>query len=134
LCTFDRCWHLDSGDFDSACHARIAFRESLRPIGTPDSDFDGAEIIFGELVTNALRHSGSAAVARVRCEQQHLVLEVRDGGEGFDLERAAGPGHSDAEGGRGLMIAQKLAADLRVESNDGAFVVKARLPVACLKT
>jgi anti-sigma regulatory factor (Ser/Thr protein kinase) len=131
MCTIDRRWSIAAGDFDAAARARIAFRDAMRAIASPSSDFDGAEIIFGELVTNALRHAGSDAAVRVRSTEGGFILEIRDRGAGFDLERAASHRPTDAEGGRGLMIAQKLGAELAVRRDGGACLVEARLPLIC---
>ena len=132
MCKIERRWSLHRGDFDAAGRARADFREFLRPLGTTDSDLDGAEIIFGELLTNALRHSGSAAVARLTCDSaRRFVLEIRDTGPGFTLESGVASANADAEGGRGLLIAQKLGAGLSVSADHGSCVVEAHLPVLC---
>jgi anti-sigma regulatory factor (Ser/Thr protein kinase) len=132
MCTFKESWRVERADFVAAARARSAFRSALGRISGPDADLDGAEIIFGELLTNALRYSGGAASADVRCRDKRFVLEVRDGGECFDLEAvASGPRRGDAEGGRGLMIVRRLSTNLQVTASNGGCTVAAELPVLC---
>jgi anti-sigma regulatory factor (Ser/Thr protein kinase) len=68
-----------------------------------------AQLLVSEVVTNSIRHSGSADPIRLRVWNRRggLKVEVADGGYGFE----AGPGGAgdDAEGGRGLMILDALA-------------------------
>ena len=52
----------------------------------PGSDLGGAEIVFGELVTNALRYSGTGATAEVLCHGDRITLEIEDGGAGFGAD------------------------------------------------
>jgi anti-sigma regulatory factor (Ser/Thr protein kinase) len=133
MCVVAETWHVDPGDFASAARARAAFRGALAACFAEPTDVDGAEIIFGELLTNALRYSGSDVTARLGCHGKGLVLEVRDRGAGFDfagLDAGARLGHVD--GGRGLLIVRKLARDLRISRERDAFIVAADLPLDCL--
>ncbi|MBD5635149.1 MAG: ATP-binding protein [Candidatus Eremiobacteraeota bacterium] len=131
MCGFSKKWDLGSGDYVSASRARGAFRELLQRHCSPDSDLDGAEIIFGELLTNALRYSGGDATVEVHCHGPQVFLDVRDCGHGFDLDTADEHRSGDAEGGRGLMIARRLSTDLRVDAGHAGCVVQAGLPVTC---
>jgi anti-sigma regulatory factor (Ser/Thr protein kinase) len=133
VCTFNAAWQLARGDFVSAAKARVAFRASLGGICSSRSDLDAAEIIFGELVTNALRYSGSDVTAAVFCSGPRVLLEVRDHGKGFDpVEIAKGKRRGDIDGGRGLMIARRLATNFRIATGHADFTVEAELPVFCV--
>jgi anti-sigma regulatory factor (Ser/Thr protein kinase) len=130
MCTFDAHWRISPGDFTSAARVRVEFRQALLSNCAPSSDVGGAEIIFGELVTNALRHGKAGADVTVRCKGELFALEIADDGPGFDLESVAQRERVD-DGGRGLMIADRLGARLRAERRSGKWVVEAVLPVAC---
>jgi anti-sigma regulatory factor (Ser/Thr protein kinase) len=135
MCVLAETWHVEPGDFASAARARAAFRGALSAcVGVDSSDVDGAEIIFGELFTNALRYSGSDVAAKLYCRGHGLVLEVRDRGAGFDFKKlASGERLGHVDGGRGLTIVKKLARDLRIRRERDAFVVAADLPLDCLE-
>jgi len=130
MCSFDEHWRIAPGDFASAARARVDFRQALLRNCGPSSDVEAAEIIFGELLTNALRHGKAGADAAVRCQGDRFGLEITDEGPGFDLESVARRERAD-DGGRGLMIAERLGARLRAERRAGKWVVEATLPVAC---
>jgi signal transduction histidine kinase len=118
MCSYNESWSVERSDFLAAAKARAAFR--------------GAEIIFGELLTNALRYSGSAATAELNCRNARFVLEVRDAGCGFDPEEvASGVRLGDADGGRGLSIARQLSGALEVTASKTGCRVVAALPVVC---
>jgi anti-sigma regulatory factor (Ser/Thr protein kinase) len=132
MCNFRAAWHLDRGDFVAAARARAEFRGKLSGLCTAESDIDAAEIIFGELLTNALRYSTGDAAAELRCHGDRITLEVCDEGDCFDpASVAAGERLGDADGGRGLMIARGLAEEFAVSAAEGTCTVSARLPVAC---
>lgn len=64
-------------------------------------------LFFKEAVANAARHSGATSVyVQVKKEQEHLVLEVRDNGRGFDLAQRA---QKKNLGGNGLKNLQSRA-------------------------
>jgi signal transduction histidine kinase len=132
MCSYNESWSVERSDFLAAAKARAAFRACLGRIGAPGADIDGAEIIFGELLTNALRYSGSAATAELNCRNARFVLEVRDAGCGFDPEEvASGVRLGDADGGRGLSIARQLSGALEVTASKAGCRVVAALPVVC---
>lgn len=71
------------------------------------------ELVLAELTTNAIRHSGDAGsqvTVIVEARADGLVkLGIGDNGPGVPVARRAGP---DAESGRGLALAELLAAEL----------------------
>jgi len=132
MCTFRASWRLARNDFASASKARADFRSRLARMCGPESDLSGAEIVFGELVTNALRYSGTGATAEVLCDGNRVILEIEDGGSGFDPEAvAARARRGDEAGGRGFEIARKLSRLLSVEVGADGCIVRADLPVNC---
>ncbi|POM22725.1 hypothetical protein BTM25_49290 [Actinomadura rubteroloni] len=85
--------------------ARETVGSALRAWGLPDLA-DDAELVASELVTNALRHAGTATVAVTR-RPGAVTLEVTD--DDPDPPRAADPDPLGTSG-RGLIIVAALAA------------------------
>ena len=112
-------WSFDAEDARAAQHARGEFLEQLRSEAEPDSDFTAAEIVFGELVGNVVRHApGSIDVALEWCADGDAVLHVIDRGDGFDFEV---PQEVDvlSESGRGLWLCNQFAKAVSVEHLTG---------------
>jgi anti-sigma regulatory factor (Ser/Thr protein kinase) len=93
----------------SVAEARRRVRTRLREWEVPEEIRDNAEVIVSELVTNAVRHTGSRAVG---CEllwsEGGLRLEVADQGDApsVPLPRQA---DLDEECGRGLLLVGALS-------------------------
>lgn len=93
-----------------------------------DGDFYAASLVFGELVSNVIKHSPSGGV-RIWLENanDNYALCIEDDGQGFeDVPDALPP--SDAESGRGLFLVQHFSPELEYHRN-GTFKVRAVLPV-----
>lgn len=120
-------WEVDDRA-DRVLRQRRAFRERLRRT-SPATDADAAELIYGELVTNAVRYAPGEV--QVRLEIDHdSVLIVRDRGPGLPELPAAHRGLL-AESGRGLAIVSSLASHLQVERRpEGGTEIRAVLPRA----
>lgn len=112
---------------------RKAFRACVAALAGPSNttEIDAAELIYGELVANTLRHAGGAVEARLElADSDPPVLVVRDHGPGVAAQLPARYRDPYAESGRGLDIVQVLARDLAIRSaDDGGTVVRATLPV-----
>jgi anti-sigma regulatory factor (Ser/Thr protein kinase) len=110
---------------------RRAFRARLRTLPTPRCDEDAAELIYGELVANTVRHANGCVLARLEIDDGEPVLVVRDQGPGLrDVPRRF---RSDpyAESGRGLALVEMLARDVEIEARPGEGTeIRAVLPVA----
>jgi anti-sigma regulatory factor (Ser/Thr protein kinase) len=108
-------WGLRGGDFASITELRREFREFIRNLGAGDTM--SAEIIFGELVTNAMRYGENPMSVNARVENDAVRLRVNCAGHCFDLnERLATP--PSLYGGRGLQIVAKLSDSLTVAANE----------------
>lgn len=96
-------------------HAVVAF---LRERGETSADYNAAEVVFGELVGNVVRHASGPIAIEVAWGALVPVLHVRDRGPGFTY---AGPRLSspDDEGGRGIFLVAAFVDDLRVAPNPG---------------
>ncbi len=124
-------WRVED-EAERVLRARRAFRERLVALTVPSSDVDAAELIYGELVANTVRHANEGAV--------EAALEMHDGDAPILVVRDHGPGlrvhpwapHRDpyAESGRGLGLVELLASDVAVDTpDDGGTVIRATLPV-----
>ncbi len=120
-------WRFDSRNEMDAHRLRHEFMDLLRAGGT--GDFPAAELVYGELIGNAVRHAPGRIVVRLDWDDDTPVLTVHDEGESFrpDFRLPADP---MSEHGRGLFIVRALALSLDVEDIDGdGSQVNARLPV-----
>jgi anti-sigma regulatory factor (Ser/Thr protein kinase) len=92
---------------------RLAARRVRRELEALDYDFeeetvDLLKLAATELVTNAMRHSGTGSiVVFVRVGPPSLLVKVCDRGPGIDA-RPVDAGLLD-EGGRGLLLVENLA-------------------------
>jgi DNA-binding response OmpR family regulator len=99
--------------------ARRVVRDVLLHWGYRDL-LDDAALVVSELVTNAVRHAGSASIVVVNRTEGGIRVEVRDDGPGApDL----GQSPTDAEHGRGLMIVAALATAWGVDDDAGSKTV-----------
>ena len=82
-------------------------------VGVDDEVRDNAILLVSELVSNALRHAGTAIDVEVRRGRRDVRVEVTDGHERYRLR----PGSADpeAEDGRGLLLVDRIATDWGVE-------------------
>lgn len=125
----NRHWSLDASDAVRAQSARSSFVRHLREEGTPESDYAGAEVIFGELVGNVVRYSPGRVDIDLEWNDESPVLHILDRGEEFTL-RPLLPDDLLSETGRGLFIVGTLGEQLAVRSvPGGGNHVSVRLPV-----
>lgn len=81
---------------------------------------DDCLLIVSELVTNAVRHGGSAYTLRLEERAGRLYGEVFDPGDGVPLQRSPGV---EALSGRGLQIVAAIADDWGVATTDNGKLV-----------
>ncbi|HEX3464119.1 MAG TPA: ATP-binding protein [Candidatus Elarobacter sp.] len=124
-----RRWSL-SGDPAGAARARTSFRDEIARHAGPDSDLEGAELIFAELLSNVVRHAHAPATASLRWTRSRVTLLVLDLGGGFRTPPCRALPEPTAETGRGLALVDALARRVRAgnRSGGGAYVC-AVLPV-----
>ena len=113
-----------------AAHARRhEFITFLRRHGSAASDFEAAEVIFGELVANVIRHAPGPITVRVEWRTTLPALLVIDEGHGFFWQPTL-PRDPLYESQRGLFIVQALSAKVSVtRMAAGGTCVTAVLPV-----
>src|SRR5438105_12297602 len=66
--------------------ARRQLREMLESASGP-GDVEGAVLAVHEAIMNSLHHAGGATSASAELAGAWLLVEVRDGGPGFDVGR-----------------------------------------------
>ena len=103
-------WSFDAADVEAAARTRAAFRALLRDAASSESDLDAADVIYGELVGNAVRHAGGQIDISLVWLEHGVALRVRDHGTGFWHAGISAPS-ADSESGRGLFLASKLTND-----------------------
>lgn len=100
---------LPGDDLASAPTARRYVRDTARSWKLPSGPAEDLEIIAGELVANALEHSGSRRISVACALQRTLVtVGVTDTGMGPTPFPASMPS-AESEHGRGLLITDTLA-------------------------
>jgi anti-sigma regulatory factor (Ser/Thr protein kinase) len=111
-----------------ASNARLIFRRYLEAQVAADSDLDGAELVFGELLGNVARHAPGAVDVRLRWNGRSGILEVTDRGDGYSVDDVHLPS-ADAESARGLFLINAFARDLSVRHAAGVTTTTVTLPV-----
>jgi anti-sigma regulatory factor (Ser/Thr protein kinase) len=110
-------WTFEAANAGEAQSARAHFSAQLRAAGAADEDLLSAEIVFGELVGNVVRHAPGSVDALVDWTGPAPVLHVRDSGRGFTFVPRL-PRDVFAESGRGLYIIAALTDDFNVSRGD----------------
>jgi anti-sigma regulatory factor (Ser/Thr protein kinase) len=120
-------WRIGRGDLKGAAAARREFSRYLRAKpGGEDEHYDAA-LIFGELVSNAVKCARTSVSVELT-ENGWTELHVTDDGDCFDTENIR-PQALEAESGRGLYIVNLLARRLDVTHGHDRCEVRAILPI-----
>lgn len=109
-------WTFASADAAKAHQAREQFVRMLRVCGARQEDLNNAELIFGELVGNVVRHAPGAILVRFDWTGDDAMLSVQDQGVGFEYHPALPAAFE--ESGRGLFIVARLAKHVTVQRLD----------------
>jgi anti-sigma regulatory factor (Ser/Thr protein kinase) len=123
-------WSLEPGDTASVPRLRHRILRCLRALAAPGSDLTDAEIVVGELLSNATAHTTGPTWVSLRWDGVHPLLSVADLGPGFIRTlaregrltgtgddrtlRASLPADPLADGGRGLYLITTLAHDVAI--------------------
>lgn len=111
-------WSFDAENAEAAKEARTQFVGALRKHAPDDADFNAAELVFGELIGNVVRHAPGPIDVQVDWSGEQPVLHVIDRGKGFIRDPAL-PIDPLSESGRGLYIISQLAHGLAIERIPG---------------
>ncbi len=107
-------WTFTSDDARAAVDARTHFVNFLRGMGTDDDLVDRSELIFGELLSNVVRHAPGPVEISFDVVAGSPILHVIDSGVPFSRRERHLPEDPLSAFGRGLFIVQQLATDVRV--------------------
>ena len=120
-------WNVDARSAAAARRAKRAFLWHLGEFAPDGTDLSGAELIFGELVGNVVRHTPGSAEITLEIIDSDAFLHVAD--EGPPIVHAAGAPEDFAESGRGLLLVESLARSLTIERMRNGNRVTAELPL-----
>lgn len=121
-------WKFETDDAMRALAARASFVTFLTARCTPDSDILAAEVIYGELISNVVRHAPGPVTVNARIDPFGLVtLDVWDCGPGCALHPSLPLVKEEC--GRGLYIVWKLSKHVSSERGDNLSRISAVLPV-----
>lgn len=112
-------WHFRSDDAGSAEDARSAFTSHLRRRNVDPEIIAIAELVFGELVGNVVRHAPGPIEIELSWRGDRPRLIVRDRGPSFNVGEIALPSDDFVDHGRGLYIVSKFASTPVVMARSG---------------
>jgi GAF domain-containing protein/anti-sigma regulatory factor (Ser/Thr protein kinase) len=101
-------WTFDAENARAAQETRGEYIRYLRAHSS-EGDFDAAELIFGELIGNVVRHAPGPIDVNIAWAQGRPTLHVTDRGPGFTRTPSL-PADPLMESGRGLFIVEALSA------------------------
>lgn len=111
-------WSFDAENAKAAQDARGEFVDYLRRNSSDEDAVETAELVFGELVGNVVRHAPGAIDIDVEWVNGHPTLHVLDRGPAFKAASHL-PDDPLSESGRGLYIVRKLSSAVSVEHVPG---------------
>ena len=106
-------WSLHTDAMPEVAAARRSFGEAFRSRGATHDDVAMAEVVFGELLGNAVRYAPGSVEVIADWSGPDPVLHVLDRGSGF-RHISLLPPDLLSESGRGLFIVSALTHDFRV--------------------
>jgi hypothetical protein len=122
-------WSFDPANTFSERQLRDQYLSILHACGKPASDFFAAELIYRELISNALRHAPGTVTVDLQWSECYPILSVDDQWDLF-LWSGGPPLNVLNERGRGLYLVNFFARELRIKDSAGfGYKVSAVLPV-----
>ena len=112
------CWSLDANDVRQARSVRKAATDVLREHTTSSDMLGAAELIIGELLSNASRHASGHVCLELGLDDGCAQISVHDTSESFALDIRR-PADEYSESGRGLFIVSELARKIDVRPMTG---------------
>lgn len=95
-----------------------------------DRDLFPAALVFGELVSNVIKHAPAGGVrVWLEPEGERYALCINDAGRGFDEGAIHKNPDERSESGRGLFIVRQVCERVSFGHRDNGFMVRAVLPV-----
>lgn len=125
-------WYFETDCPRDALAGRPLLERYLSDHTREGSDLFPAALVYGELVSNVIKHAPAGGV-RVWLEphRDKFALCINDPGTGFTERDMRKKPRDEAESGRGLYIIKQVCEEISYErvERDG-FVVKAVLPLS----
>ncbi len=125
-------WYFETDSPLDALAGRPLLERYLFDHTRAGSDLFPASIVYGELVSNVIKHAPAGGV-RVWLEphDDKFALCINDAGNGFTGPQAYETPDEHSESGRGLFIVQNVCEEVSYKrmQNDG-FVIRAVLPLS----
>lgn len=112
------CWTLDANDVRAARAARKAATAALRAYTSCEATLGAAELVIGELLSNAARHADGHVCLELERADGHAQVSVHDTSADFALDIRRPPDEF-SEHGRGLFIISELARKISVVPLNG---------------
>jgi anti-sigma regulatory factor (Ser/Thr protein kinase) len=123
-------WYFRTLDPLAAVAARGAFSDYLRACCEERSDFAAAELIFGELASNVVRHAPGPVEITVRPGTLgSVILTFYDRGPAFAVPGSYATPDPTQESGRGLFLICSLGLSLDVARRHNGNAITVVLPV-----
>jgi anti-sigma regulatory factor (Ser/Thr protein kinase) len=125
-------WYFETDSPRDALAGRHLLERYLSDHTREGSDLFPASLVYGELVSNVIKHAPSGGV-RVWLEPHHdkFALCINDAGSGFSDHDVRRTPDDRAESGRGLFIVKQVCEELSFGKLDhDGFVVRAVLPLS----
>ena len=107
------CWTLDASDVQAARATRQAATATLRALTDCEETLGAAELVIGELLSNAARHTDGNVCLELGSQDGHAEISVYDSSTDFAMDLNRIPDDM-AESGRGLFIISKLARRMSI--------------------
>lgn len=111
-------WSLDAVDALEGRRVRRAFGQALQILGYTDEARFCAELAFGEMLGNAVRHAGGRIEIVLDGTGPEAVVHVLDQEHGFAANVEV-PDDAWAESGRGLRLIRLMTDDFTVAGRPG---------------
>jgi anti-sigma regulatory factor (Ser/Thr protein kinase) len=108
-------WSFAVDDVRAAVDARTYFVRFLRSIQSRQEFIDSAELVFGELLGNVVRHAPGPIEVWVELDNDCLIMHVADSGPALSTTQWHLPEDALSERGRGLFIVAQLVEEIKVE-------------------
>ncbi|MGH8978372.1 MAG: methanogen output domain 1-containing protein [Acidimicrobiia bacterium] len=122
-------WYIEAGNAHAATEVRREVRRYLDRHAATGSAVDEAELVVGEVLANAIRHTLGPAWVSLSWAGEHPELVVYDLGTGFEWPRPSAAPATEA-GGWGLVLVTTLVGQLAADKRPaGGTIVRATLPV-----
>jgi anti-sigma regulatory factor (Ser/Thr protein kinase) len=107
------CWSLNANDAGAARAVRKAATATLRSQTESEECLGAAELVIGELLSNAARHADGNVCVELTIADGHAAVSVHDTSSTFELDIRR-PADEFSESGRGLFIISELARKIAV--------------------